>query len=555
MSKINDLDDQFKSDPYFVELHKTIRKAMGKDFTPARVVKVMDLINQDVEETGGRIIKADNARYWFVNEAKEFFVCDEMGHRPSPEFQRYLLRRYGIQHGPAKILHTQLSPKDVAVRNVAYFDKDEYTDGPHHEEHCGNLYLSRFGEGVIKINTFGIELIDNGEEEFFLEPPTALGKPPPVEALTEIPLDADPRKHVLRTELIDKLNIDGTGAMTVEQQRIILHLWLYAVAFPELLKHGRPILIFEGSPGSGKTTVARVLQDVILGEARAVTVLKQDAFMVNLRHNFLCLFDNVDNHVVWFPNDLAATVTGSDVSSRLLHTNGGHHTMSSNAFPIITTATPKFARSDVADRSVIIRLKRHTTFLSGAGLGVDRTETYQEWLSGLCAIMRNFSLRDHSAYNRKTVTRLADFELVATDIGTTLKYTRKELAEMWAAMAEDRSVFAADNDSMIDFVERWCDVTHAEKREEGINPAKKWSSGDLHNAFSNFSDDGLRGAGGFKYPLGSPTTLGTRLSDPLFKAGLLQRGIVLAVTEYKGSNKSNRYTFTRPESPESMTIE
>jgi len=149
---------------------------------------------------------------------------------------------------------------------------------------------------------------------------------------------------------------------TAARQRLLVGVW-----FAALLADVRPMpgLIAYGDKGGGKTMLLRACSRALLGPTASPTVLTDDrrdlwAMMTTLP--LVCL-DNLDSGAPrWFADALAAAMTGIDIETRALYTDGRRLSRPVTAVVGISTRTASFCRPDVAERLLPV-----TTGEFGAG--------------------------------------------------------------------------------------------------------------------------------------------------------------------------------------------
>ncbi|MBC7224672.1 MAG: hypothetical protein H5T59_10445 [Anaerolineae bacterium] len=138
---------------------------------------------------------------------------------------------------------------------------------------------------------------------------------------------------------------------TPEAQRALLTAWLVGlVAGVRPL----PLLTLIGARGSGKSTTARALVKVLLGENGDLSdpSLDERSFNVAVTRLPILALDNLDDEPQdWLQNALASAVTGANVTRRQLYTDAVLLSMPVTAGLVVTTRTALFAsRPDLLER-------------------------------------------------------------------------------------------------------------------------------------------------------------------------------------------------------------
>lgn len=143
-----------------------------------------------------------------------------------------------------------------------------------------------------------------------------------------------------------------------ERALVLLQVWFMFLIFRNAAV-SRPILALFGQPGSGKSTLFRRLYALLYGRQRAVGgVTSADDYDYAVAADPLVVLDNVDTWERWLPDRLALSSSTSDRVKRTLWTDKDVTILKRQALVGITAHNPKFGREDVADRLILITLKR-----------------------------------------------------------------------------------------------------------------------------------------------------------------------------------------------------
>ena len=120
-----------------------------------------------------------------------------------------------------------------------------------------------------------------------------------------------------------------------------------------------PVLAFIGEPGTAKTTTARLFRDFFdpnSAKLRRAPKTEEDLFVQ--ASNAACLvYDNLSGIPEWLSDSLCVIATGGSYSKRQFYTDA-EETILTACLPVVLTSTSEvIAKSDLADRAVIITLK------------------------------------------------------------------------------------------------------------------------------------------------------------------------------------------------------
>lgn len=344
------------------------------------------------------------------------------------------------------------------------------------------LYLNRYNGTVYRIDHEGVTIVQNGRDVLFLNDDGG------------VTIEADIGRHnILQNAIAGDLQYVGrtAGGLTPEQQKTLIYLWMHALPFTELVRAGRPILVFEGQKGSGKTIAVSRIQMLIKGQQRLLNIGKktdEEDFSVSLLRNPLCVLDNLDEANDWLPNALAAYATGAEWVRRKRFTDTDEVRVSPRAFLAITARNPVVLyRDDVVDRIILIRLERRENqsgFLTEEFLTQQvvehRNRLYGEYIYNLQQFIR---IRvENPPDNRPVPHRLSDFAKLAYQLGVaTLQMSRDEVDNILKLAQAERNEFLSESDWVGHVIEKWLEYP------ENIRNLLRVS--DLYDSLKNFCDN------------------------------------------------------------------
>jgi hypothetical protein len=342
--------------------------------------------------------------------------------------------------------HVHTYGERVELRRFAVYNQDTQT-----------AYLSAYNGLIYKIEgvdaiTAEIQGIDN---VFFADDDGGIG------------VDPDVGPHGLLLDRIATPNFvpEGIASVTPEQQRMALIIWMFAVAFPDLLPT-KPILLLEGIKGSGKTSVISLLQLVLRGMKRPITLRRdrEDDFGIVLLRNPIALLDNLDTYVEWLPDAICAYATGGQWERRKLWTDDEIVIIKPHAFVAFTTRNPaSFRRDDVVDRCVILRFDRRTSFTRMARLEreilEDRARLLGEYLWYVGRIVDEIRA-GYAQDDADEVYRMADFVSFARIVGRVMKWSPEAIDALMRALQAERDAFLTEEDPLIDLLKEWLEYQY-----------------------------------------------------------------------------------------------
>lgn len=143
-----------------------------------------------------------------------------------------------------------------------------------------------------------------------------------------------------------------------EEASAILACWFMFLLFRHMAT-SRPILATLGAPGSGKTVLFKRVYCMLYGDTKAIgSITRPDDFDFAVASNPFVAFDNIDINTRWLPDRLAQVSSVTDIERRQLYQDKATILLRRHALVGVTSHNPEFTRADVADRLLIITLRR-----------------------------------------------------------------------------------------------------------------------------------------------------------------------------------------------------
>src|SRR5690606_19245477 len=117
-----------------------------------------------------------------------------------------------------------------------------------------------------------------------------------------VPCEPDIAPHGVLLDKLTNLHFaeSGLSGITPDQQRKALIIWMFALAFPDLMPT-KPLLLLEGTQGSGKSATCQLIQLALMGASSPMILSKnkEDDFGVLLLRSPIAVFDNTDSYIDW----------------------------------------------------------------------------------------------------------------------------------------------------------------------------------------------------------------------------------------------------------------
>jgi hypothetical protein len=486
-------------------------------------LQVSEIINNDLLERG--TFYHDECRaYIFFNLEKKLFAI----HKDDFEYQN-LLARYGLMASEniykyvldflqAEAFHHGAK---TDIHRFAYFDKTTFT-----------LHIFNHRNQIYRISSDSIELKDNGADQIlFLSDPTA-----ETFEIT-LPVNVNPDCSLLYEELIDKINF-AEDILTIAERKLLFHYY-YLSLFFESLMPTKIISCFVGEKGSGKSISLRKIGMLLFGSRFDVKSLpgNEDDFDIIALNSYLFFIDNADSKCPWLDDRLARIATGAVISRRELYTTAKLFSQSAKCFLGITSRTPHFRRDDVADRLLLMTVKRFDKIIPAGAVLTDIMQKRNAILTETAYLLQRAvqALEKWKTAPEAGGFRMADFYSFAIKIARE-DGCQDKLESIFIKLSKEQSLFTLGHDVIYDLLCEWINL----KTDDGFgsmipNTEREVTSNVLNQELSELAEKKNIG-----YPYkDKPRVFAQRLANIIAN---LREFFDISVREGKGRTKI--YSFT-----------
>jgi hypothetical protein len=487
-------------------------------------------------EHGAFLRTRDRRAYMFDGDRCKLYRID-IG---DAEFCGYLWQVYGLNSSEQMTKHVINSlrigtvangmPRDV--RRFTYYDLNEQ-----------KLYVSSYDGTCFEIDGTRVKRVANGVGSAVFADDDG-GVPCP--GINPDATDDEPtginNHHELIKHLVDDLQYVPTtvGGMSPEAQKTCLGVWLFAIAFPDLMP-SKPLLLLDGDRGSGKTLSMQRIAMALHGSDMPLSIPKKEDpdFGIKILRSPIAIIDDVNEPVDWLRDTLCTYVTGGGWRRRKLFTDDEEIVVRPQSYLAITTNNPATFRQDqLADRCLIVRLERREDkggYIAASKLFDKirywRSEIFGEWLYWLNEIVAELR---RNTVNVPSKYRMADFahlahvisKVLAQPAGPPGNWSPEAVEEMLDGMQAEREALVIEGDPLKDLLDRWLDST--------VNQGREIKASDLFKELAEIAKK--QGVGFFRSPKG----LASRLRDT---GGALAHHF--QITRRSGQGGTALYTFRR----------
>jgi energy-coupling factor transporter ATP-binding protein EcfA2 len=190
----------------------------------------------------------------------------------------------------------------------------------------------------------------------------------------------------------------------------LLYAFLLACVFESTILE-KPITVFSGQQGSGKTTLARMMMQFITSKKADVHKVsdKEEDLDILLTNTSFAVIDNKESNPPFLQDSLATAATSGTKRKRKLYTTNDYVDYVYNCFIIVTSMNPKFRRADIVDRMIIIYFKRIEKFVGTSSFQFDDLQLKEFYSAFFIDLQMMLRILDTPDIDNNDNYRLADF--------------------------------------------------------------------------------------------------------------------------------------------------
>ncbi|MEW6267305.1 MAG: hypothetical protein AB1641_29890 [Thermodesulfobacteriota bacterium] len=190
---------------------------------------------------------------------------------------------------------------------------------------------------------------------------------------------------------------------------VLLVSWLVGALQPE---GPYPILVLQGEQGSGKSTAARILKEIIdpsAGGLRTIPRNEQD-LIIGASNSWITSYDNISSVHPWLSDGFCRLATGGALATRELYSDRNEIILDVKR-PLIFNGIDSLAtRHDLADRAILV----HLPFIQNSKRRTEK-EIWGEFKKAVPLILPDLpdaaacALRNIANVRLNNLPRMADF--------------------------------------------------------------------------------------------------------------------------------------------------
>jgi putative DNA primase/helicase len=289
----------------------------------------------------GTVINTDGVELWRDRGSGTYITVPVGGH-----LENWSLRAFGFERWVSGLYYHKMglalpAPALDDIRRTldikAYEDGREYEPFVRVGSYNGNIYLDLCDDAwrVVEVTPKGWRVVDRPVVKF-LRPASARPLPEPEAG-----------------DMIEQLR--GFINLANDDEFKLIVSWLVAALRPG---SPFPILIVNGTQGTGKSVLCRVLRSLIDPDVAMITAAPKDErdLVLAAANTWVSAFDNLSDVSGFLPDALCRLASGAGFRTRALHTNRDEAVFSVQR-PILLNGIPTLTeQADVGRRSIVINL-------------------------------------------------------------------------------------------------------------------------------------------------------------------------------------------------------
>lgn len=443
------------------EINKLIILANDHCKEPTSLKEAINSIRQNISKQKNFVIEAEVAKniIEYLSETGTFYynnISIYYFFKPSKCLievtkdnieLRILLNKFGLN--PSESLFNYVL-QEIIITAKSIGKKSEIHVYCYYNKSKNIIYLHNNDDTVLKITTSTIKTVENGTDNILFL------KNNSYEAFDMIKINLN--KDYLEDLLISNINFDA-NLFTINEYKLLFRYWFFSLFFESLLPT-KVILALIGEKGCGKTTTPLLVGKYLFGQKFQVTPIpsSEDNMDTAVSNNYFLALDNADCKIPWLNDKLACIATGQCIRKRKLYTTNEITEIPTKTFLAITSRTPKFTRDDVADRLLIVKLKRFEYFKALGELLTQSQERRDEFMSYILYELQKIlkALEVKTDPNLKLNLRMGDFASFGLKIAN-YEGKKVEIEQIFAKISQEQNCFVLENDVLVDLLNNLLD--------------------------------------------------------------------------------------------------
>lgn len=380
--------------PTLIKQIDSVRLSKGAVFEKIRTVST--LIWMNLSENGEMLKTQQDSCYWYSEKTRLLTDLESIA------WQAMLYTEYGIN--PVESFGRQVT-EAIKMKTIS---EARVVEIQNRTLWTGEELLINLGTSIVYIlDGSEIKVSYNGECGYLFR--TNAHQTHPVE-----PDFADPHNvwDILVEDISFLKSVDAPS--TPEEQKELLKAWILAFFFQELMPT-KPLLLYLGVPGSGKTTAMRRMLKVLESPEEEVLEIasdKPDSLRASIASHRLLALDNLEKSGArWLVDTLNRLSTGANIELRQLYKTNETYVLKPNCFVAMTAVSMPFSEETLYSRILPLEMQQVSSPLPEYFLQKQLVENIDNiWADLLNKLNKVVAiLKSNTSHQPPISSRLADF--------------------------------------------------------------------------------------------------------------------------------------------------
>lgn len=238
--------------------------------------------------------------------------------------------------------------------------------------------------------------------------------------------------------------------------RRLVTAWIVLAWLPHI---ARPILLFTGDWGAGKTLRQRVIKRLLDPTKPESIRLDPREIVQKLAHCQVALLDNLGSIPEWAIDTLCRAVTGEGDSKRRLYTDEDDVVFEFRRAILLNGINPPADRPDFTDRLLPVELERipDDRRQEEAAIWTQLAARHAVWLGAIATLLSR-AMQAYPAIQAKRLPRLADWGRWAMAVYEAMGWGAAQFERDWASVVERQQSAAVEGSPVAQALLRWMDT-------------------------------------------------------------------------------------------------
>lgn len=258
--------------------------------------------------------------------------------------------------------------------------------------------------------------------------------------------------------------------LSEKKDEILFKVYIVAAFIPEF---PHPVLVVQGPQGSAKSTLCRLIKDLVDPSNLETHSLHGDKdikqFVQTASHHWLLVLDNLSSLSNEVSDIISRICTGGGLSKRILYSNDDDFIYNFKHLIVLNGITQVVYKPDLLDRSIIVQLERIAE--ESRRTEDELWNSYHQLKPGILGAIFDTvarALKEYPNIEVKQLPRMADFVKWGCAIAKALGYTQEDFLKAYSENTKIQTNAAVDANPLVKVIADFMDGKDYYENEPGI---------------------------------------------------------------------------------------